>query len=755
MGVLELFGTLIKNKITSSAIISNIRSTTDINYIFYDFNSIIHEANEEVVKELNLLLQSLLENLFMKIPFDSLKPMFDKHKLIMDNIDLDMKAEDLINVFHSQLTGSKMDKLVIKQTIKNWLSILKSFVDKSSLKIIYVGIDGVPSKGKIIEQIQRKYSGAFTQIINSKILEKHKDYLLKEDNYAYLREKNAVTWLRSKITPGTIFLEKMVKYLKSPNIKKIINDYFINLKEFIVSDMHEYGEAEMKIANYVKNKISPDDKSKICFYSPDADGILLSMLFKNPNVFLLKSNKQAKCFDLVNIQMLKKNIAQYVKGHNVERIINDFVVLSTIFGNDFVPKIPSINVKQGFQIIIEIYIKTLEELKDMYLVKVDTDNNHRLNLTFMRRIFEKLITIEDDFIEHNEMYNKYLMYHKFRSIFPTLEVNEKSIREIFNMIKTDYNKLQETIRTGDSLTYYVKDDELISRLKIALDIKIDDNIISTLNMTNLEFINTLIDYHTRYGNFPKLNLNLNTFSKSINDFYHKSKTDQLKMNLYQKEKYQFENKLDMYYVKSNAQKLDLSKNKIKDFYDEYFPDQNINNICKDYLEGSMWVFNYYFNKNKYISYYFYPHEKSPLIRDIFAYLMKISHDDFRDMFQNLVSYDVDNLEEFFNPIEQLFYTLPRNVPEFIKILPKEYRSLDDKLNKKLDKYFIDINSVCDEYWKEKGSSNVIDCKGMMFKCLIKPLHMLSKEDDMKILKILRTININISKILAETRMLNY
>ncbi len=77
--------------------------------------------------------------------------------------------------------------------------------------------------------------------------------------------------------------------------------------------------------------------------------------------------------------MLKSNISYYINNHpdyskenfEIDRINRDIVSISTIFGNDFVPKIETINVKKGFQSIMDAYLKTLIELKDKgcFLVK--------------------------------------------------------------------------------------------------------------------------------------------------------------------------------------------------------------------------------------------------------------------------------------------------------------------------------------------------------------------------------------------------
>jgi len=49
MGVLEFFGTLIKNDITSTSIKSNFKEKIVVNHLFLDFNSIIHVSSQKIL----------------------------------------------------------------------------------------------------------------------------------------------------------------------------------------------------------------------------------------------------------------------------------------------------------------------------------------------------------------------------------------------------------------------------------------------------------------------------------------------------------------------------------------------------------------------------------------------------------------------------------------------------------------------------------------------------------------------------------
>jgi 5'-3' exonuclease len=814
MGVLEFFGTLIKNDITASAIKSDFKQKMNINHFLIDFNSIIHVSQQKLIEELNNIFKILLKHHYQKINLNNqtLDSLLNDQNLmdLKSKINIDMPIKIYIKTIHEHLSNKKLDIMVIKRVISTLFYILRTIIEKDKLQTLLLTIDGVPSKGKMIEQKQRRYTGTFISKYNKKILNKHKKYLEQKENYLYFAKKYAIEWNRNKITPGTRFMERLIRYLTGNKIKQIFNNYFPNLKNYIVSDMHEIGEGEKKMVNYVNkilyNKIDINDN--IVLYSPDADMILLAMLLPIKNLYIYKHNQQQDWYDLIDVKTCMENIVYYINNtdntsdeiRNVNRfegetnrVIYDLVYLSSIFGNDFVPKIESINVKQGFQNLINTYLTVSRKIntnldKIQYLVKVnnniDTDPSNkadainskfRINFTFLKQIIKSLLPIEEDFINNNKMYNTYINYAKMKYIFPKYDINENTINDIYHNFRRDYGDFQNAIRNKANLNRYIEDIEFINSLKKSLNISFGKDetttppqakparggllsdpsgreMINTAYMTSQEFVKLLIKYFKTYNNFPRINFNLDMYSHSIYDRYHANNIQNKipDKNEYEIELYKFRNMLDEYYVKLNAQKLDLSKNKIEEYYKKYFNIRSlddINPICEKYVEGLLWVFNYYFNDDSYINYWYYQYERAPLLNDIFKYLDTTTHDNFRSLFYNLNEYQVKNFDEYFNPVEQLIYVTPM-ISENIKLFPKEFRTVinKDTLSPYLKTLFIDLDPIIDNLFSNSNETNnldIVDCRSMLFinKCILKNLHRLTQKEDSTFIKEIRKIKI--------------
>jgi 5'-3' exonuclease len=756
MGVLEFFGTLIRNEITASAITSACQVKTPIDHFLVDFNSIIHVASEKINLDLNVLLRLMMKALFTKQQIKGYiyDEFFEKYHLNKLKIDLESKPkitpEEMIALFHSHLGEKKLDTLVITQVIQDLYMVLKKFLDRPQLKTILLAIDGVPSKGKLIEQKQRRYMGTIIGDYKAKITEKFKAYLELQGNYLWLVESNPISWSRNKITPGTLFMHKMIKNLKHSSMKDKLFKFFPNLQHYIVSSMYEIGEGEKKLVNYVLDNLV-DTKDSVMFYSPDADMILLAMLVPVDNMFVLRHNKQSACYDLINIKLLKENISYYINtasnsNYLVSRINYDLVCLSSIFGNDFVPKIETLNVKQGFQLLMDVYTQTLLKLNNKYLVILDPkDLVHpfKLDLDFLRQMLSALKPEEDDFVTDNKLYHQYLNYSKFKYVFPDTIITNDNIVGLYQGLRQSYEYLKNSIKNGSNLNKFIYDEELIAYLKKSLNVVLDTVAVNTTYLTGHQFVALLKQVYMKTNDFPRINFNLNTASHSIRDNHHKFKT--VGMNDYDKELYKFEKMLDEYHVKFNASPLDLSGPiSIKKYYDTYFHD-DIPTVCGKYIEGMLWVFNYYFNDKDYLNHWFYPYERAPLIRDLLAYSIKLTHKDFDKLFNDLASYKVSNIKDYFNPVEQLMYVSPLT-NSMLKLLPSAYANyLSDRnnLNPFLKDYFLDIKEVVRELWNSKSLDN-IDCHSIVFlnKCQLKSMKRYSTDDDITFIGIFRSIPIS-------------
>lgn len=770
MGVLEFFGTLIRNDITATSIKSNFTERMYINYFFIDFNSIVHVSSVKIVIDVNVFLQLVLKNLYNQRSVNNIvfTEKFEKYKMqhIQKKINQNTDPTDVVRMFQEHFTDKYLEKIIITLVINTLLNLIKTYCYNKTIETLMIAIDGVPSKGKMIEQKQRRYLGAITEQYKRKILNKYKDYLLEQEDFIYLATKGSITWNRNKITPGTAFMHKMVNYLRS---EKITDKLKINRPkmEIILSDMYEVGEGEKKIVNYV-NQYLVNTENSVMIYSPDADMILLCMLLSVKKLYMLRHNQQTSAqsgsnlYDLIDIRMLKSNISYYINNHpeyskenfDNDRINYDIVCISTLFGNDFVPKIETLNVKKGFQDIMNAYLKTLLQLKDKgyYLVKnKQNGNDYRLNFTFLKHIIRYLLPEEDDFIKHNNLYAQYITIGQIKNVFDYMEINSENLVSTYNEFRQEYENLKNTIKQNGNIMPYETNTRFIGSLKKAAVVIMDEQCVNTSYLSNKDMVKLLKDYYRKYRDFPWLNINLNTWSHSINDYKHKKIVKEKNYNEYQKEVYKFDNMLDEYYIKFNAQPLALTKNKLNDYYVNYFgitlfdSKENLtdeaNQIMHDYLEGMLWVFNYYFNDTSYVNLWYYEHERAPLMRHFLIFLDSIDLEYFTDVFKNLDKYRINNLKNYFNPVEQLIYVSPMT-KNITKLLPLNYQKyiLSNDLDPFLKNFFIDINEITNRLWNEKISDD-LDCHSMPFlnKCLIKSIVKPTTSDDKLFLKAIRKV----------------
>jgi len=290
----------------------------------------------------------------------------------------------------------------------------------------------------------------------------------------------------------------------------------------------------------------------------------------------------------------------------------------------------------------------------------------------------------------------------------------------------------------------------MNSLKKALMVRTaDGQPVNTSYLTNKAVVALLQNYYERTGDFPGLNINLNTFTHSINDGRHRREAKGL--NNYEKEKYQFEHMLDEYYVKLNAQPLDLSAEKVPVYYKTYFhikpvdPKGNLTaeglELCQQYLEGILWVFNYYFNDASYISTWYYPHERTPLLRHLSLYLDQLDRAGFKVLGSGLEEYQVSELENYFNPVEQFLYVCPMT-EDNIASLPEEFQDAfeSDELPPFLRTFYTNVDVLVDTLWGEKVSRE-IDCRSIPYfnKCSIKGIYRPTASDDAQFLEAVREI----------------
>ena len=509
MGIEKFFSSI--KKTYGNKIISKIEKNTIFpdKYLLIDFNSIIHTVSQSISTSIIYLYHIICtSNTYPQI-FTQSKSTIDMHisnlKTLNDfileaNITLpdqstdtstyisttnnessttyektinfhNLSLSDIDESFFKLFIENNLDKLIIHK-VSEYVEILISYFP--SIAYVYLAIDGVPLFAKMIEQKKRRTIGHFLSLAKSKILESYKSELDINPNQTdkslnleiyynhYMFEKKSLDFKfdKNKISPGCQFMSDLQIYIIA-----FLQSKFPKI-EFELDPFENPGEGEKKIVYKIHQlaKSVKSDKSnrlgQITTYSPDADVILLMLLEldKFP-IQIMRYDQQLSQLDIIDINELKKIIINYMKFDSIgsekiqHLIIKDIVMLFTILGNDFLPKLSIINTNKNIRQIFDAYLKLNQNFKpgsdDFQFIfsqriksvsdkvgsdKVESEYNkiqHNINWLNLKNFFTNLNNLLKSF--NNHKFNK---YSKEWTIKPDQIVNSNAIpyyQHIFNI----------------------------------------------------------------------------------------------------------------------------------------------------------------------------------------------------------------------------------------------------------------------------------------------------------------------------------
>ena len=228
-------------------------------------------------------------------------------------------------------------------------------------KLFFMAIDGVAPRAKMNQQRARRFRTALDA-------ENAREKALKEG----LELPKEEPFDSNCITPGTEFMAKLTQQLKYFIAKKVSEDVDWQGVEVVLSGHEVPGEGEHKIMEYIRQaKAQPeyDPNVRHCLYGLDADLIMLGLLSHDPHFCLLREEvtfgRQAKKtkelehqnFYLMHLCIVREYLElefQEVKdnkalgfAYDMERIIDDFILMAFFVGNDFLPNLPNLHINEG------------------------------------------------------------------------------------------------------------------------------------------------------------------------------------------------------------------------------------------------------------------------------------------------------------------------------------------------------------------------------------------------------------------------
>jgi 5'-3' exoribonuclease 2 len=198
----------------------------------------------------------------------------------------------------------------------------------------------------------------------------------------------------------------------------------------ILSDSSVPGEGEHKIMDFIRSQraqIGYNQNTSHCMYGGDADLIMLGLSTHEVNFYLIREtdlNTKAvkfcnKCkaswhmtyecgvdlskkpllltfqFQFIYIAVVREYLALEVSGlqceYDFERVVDDFVFLSFFVGNDFLPHLPSLRIREGALDALMVIYKNLLPQIDDYLTC-----QGKINLNEVNALFRDISKLEEE-----------------------------------------------------------------------------------------------------------------------------------------------------------------------------------------------------------------------------------------------------------------------------------------------------------------------------------------------------------------------
>lgn len=316
----------------------------------------------------------------------------------------------------------RLEEKMIREIIL-YIEQIISYTNPS--KLVYIAIDGVAPMAKIKHQRLRRFKSVLDNDIKKDIANKH-------------HAEYQIPWNNSAITPGTEFMDRITKAIINwLNNKKQMNANTTKVK-YIFSSANTPGEGEHKILQYIRTNIT-DNVSRI-IYGLDADLLYLSLASQASRIYLLReisefqNIKTPDLFCYVSIDLMRNCVydnmteglgEQSNAYENLPRykydIIQDYIFLGFLLGNDFLPSLPSVNLTitsrglNGLTILMDAYKEAFEiinenKINDFTFIvnKTRISPEITINYDFLIQLFSMLNGQEEIYWRERAKYRKFI-----------------------------------------------------------------------------------------------------------------------------------------------------------------------------------------------------------------------------------------------------------------------------------------------------------------------------------------------------------
>lgn len=532
-------------------------------------------------------------------------------------------------------------------------------------KLFFMAIDGVAPRAKMNQQRARRFRTALdVENAREKAIREGKE-MPKEEAF----DSNC-------ITPGTAFMAKLSQQLKYFINKKVSEDSDWQGVEVVLSGHEVPGEGEHKIMEYIRlAKAQPDYDHNVrhCLYGLDADLIMLGLLSHDPHFCLLREEvtfgRQSKTkskelehqnFYLMHLCIVREYLElefQELKepgllefGFDLERVIDDFILMAFFVGNDFLPNLPNLHINEGaLALMFKIYKAVLPKAGG-YL-----NEGGKINMPRLAVLLEELSHVEYRFFESENSDAKWFKGKQMAKVDVMARDKEakpkaggklvmsSAQKEIWKLVKAFVNN-----RSPQPL-------DLPSSLP-AKDRKFVEELADSLHL----------DWKTVEDETGVRHLQLAFPQKLSEDSSDEEEDEESHFAILRVVK-QYDNAkvVDVSAQESQAEMDKKYEEKFQEWKDKYYEgkfewkrnnEQELTKLAENYVQGLQWVLYYYYRGV--VSWpWYYQYHYSPMISDVIKGLKA----------------DINfKLGQPFHPYEQLMGVLPDRSK---KIVPTVYHEL--------------------------------------------------------------------------------
>ncbi|GFY63149.1 5'-3' exoribonuclease 2 [Trichonephila inaurata madagascariensis] len=376
-----------------------------------------------------------------KIPVDTSQK--NPNDVEFDNLYLDMNG--IIHpCCHPENKPAPKDEEEMMVAIFEYIDRIFSIVRPR--RLLYMAIDGVAPRAKMNQQRSRRFRASKETVEKVDLISTIREKLLMKGINVPPEKPKEEHFDSNCITPGTPFMDRLAKCLHYYIHDRLNSDPGWRNIEVILSDANVPGEGEHKIMDFIRRQRSNpehDANTRHCLCGADADLIMLGLATHEPNFTIIreefKPNQPRPCelcgqighdlkgctgaakemqgefdeltkpieidveFIFIRLNVLREYLAKELTMDNLpfpydlERVIDDWVFMCFFVGNDFLPHLPSLEIREGaIDRLVELYKNAVRRTGGF------VTNSGHVDLSRVQLIMTNLGEVEDEIFKKRQ-----------------------------------------------------------------------------------------------------------------------------------------------------------------------------------------------------------------------------------------------------------------------------------------------------------------------------------------------------------------